>query len=160
MKASASRTVEGLLDFELSWTPCKCTHTEQLDVQGGCEDHAGVANRPAPGLDTDDDGRALAGTALSPNDDGAWTEVPPSAADISALRLKHATAWLELRLSDGYFGAQLVVLRGSRVALDRSVGSTNQGQAKVTPHDRFIVYSLGKPFAALWANLRKPVRNT
>ena len=96
---------------------------------------------------------AIAGTALSPNDDSAWTEVPPSAAGMNAVRLKHATDWLASRLSDRHFGAQLVVLRGGRVILDRSVGSTNRGQTRVTPRDRFIVYSLGKPFAALCVHL-------
>jgi len=101
---------------------------------------------------TDPDG-AIAGTALSPNDDSAWTEVLPSAAGMDALRLKRVTDWLASRLSDRHFGAQLVVLRGGRVILDRSVGSTNRGQARVTPYDRFIVYSLGKPFAALCVHL-------
>jgi CubicO group peptidase (beta-lactamase class C family) len=96
---------------------------------------------------------AIAGTALSPNDDSAWTEVPPSAAGMNAVRLKHATDWLASRLSDRHFGAQLVVLRGGRVILDRSVGSTNRDQARVTPRDRFIVYSLGKPLAALCVHL-------
>ena len=96
---------------------------------------------------------AYAGTALSPNDDSAWTEVPPSAAGMNADRLKHATDWLASRLSDRHFGAQLVVLRGGRVILDRSVGSTNRGQARVCPRDRFTVYSLGKPFAALCLHL-------
>src|SRR6476619_6106503 len=96
---------------------------------------------------------AIAGTALSPNDDSAWIEVPRSAAGMNGVRLKHATDWLASRLSDRHFGAQLVVLRGGRVILDRSVGSTNRGQARVTPRDRFVVYSLGKPFAALCVHL-------
>jgi CubicO group peptidase (beta-lactamase class C family) len=72
---------------------------------------------------------------------------------MNAARLKHVTDCVASRLKDRHFGAQLVVLRGGRVILDRSVGSTNRGQAKVTPHDRFIVYSLGKPFAALCVHL-------
>ncbi len=40
---------------------------------------------------------AIAGTALSPNDDSAWTEVPLSAAGMNAVRLKHATDWLASR---------------------------------------------------------------
>src|SRR5207237_7128933 len=38
---------------------------------------------------TDPDG-AIAGAALSPNDDSAWTELWPSAAGINAVRLTHA----------------------------------------------------------------------
>ena len=72
---------------------------------------------------------------------------------MNADRLKHVTDWQASRLEDRHFGAQLVVLRGGQVILDRSVGSTNRGQAKVTPRDRFIVYSLGKPFAALCVHL-------
>ncbi len=94
-----------------------------------------------------------AATALSPDDNSAWVEVPPSAAGLSATRLKGVTDWLESRLSDKHFGAQLVVLRSGHVVLDRSVGSTNRDHAAVTPYDRFIVYSLGKPFAALCVHL-------
>ncbi len=100
-----------------------------------------------------DAGGAVGGTALSPDDGSAWAEVPPSAAGMSAPRLKLATDWLLSRLTDRHFGAQLVVLRGGRVILDRSVGSTSRGHAAVTPSDRFIVYSLGKPFAALCVHL-------
>jgi CubicO group peptidase (beta-lactamase class C family) len=86
---------------------------------------------------------------ISPNDDNTWTEVAPRAAGIKADRLEKVSHWLASRLRDRHFGAQLVVLRGGRVVLDRSVGSTNRDHARVTPRDRFIVYSLGKPFAAL-----------
>jgi CubicO group peptidase (beta-lactamase class C family) len=95
----------------------------------------------------------IAATTISPNDDNTWTEVAPSAAGMKADRLEQVTDWLASRLSDRHFGAQLVVLRGGRVVLDRSVGSTNRDHARVTPRDRFIVYSLGKPFAALCVHL-------
>jgi CubicO group peptidase (beta-lactamase class C family) len=100
----------------------------------------------------DPDG-AISETALRPDDDGAWTEVTPSVGGMNALGLKRVTDWLASRLADRHFGAQLVVLRGGHVILDRSVGSTNRGHARVTPYDRFIVYSLGKPFAALCVHL-------
>jgi CubicO group peptidase (beta-lactamase class C family) len=63
---------------------------------------------------------------ISPNDDNTWTEVAPPAAGIEADRLEKVAHWLASRLSDRHFGAQLVVLRGGRVVLDRSVGSTNR----------------------------------
>jgi Beta-lactamase len=72
---------------------------------------------------------------------------------MKADRLEQVTNWLASRLSDRHFGAQLVVLRDGRVVLDRSVGSTNRDHARVTPCDRFVVYSLGKPFAALCVHL-------
>jgi len=90
---------------------------------------------------------------ISPNDDNTWTEVAPSAAGVKADRLDQVTHWLESRLRDGHFGAQLVVLRAGRVVLDRSIGSTNRDRARVTPRDRFVIYSLGKPFAALSVHL-------
>ena len=90
---------------------------------------------------------------ISPNDDNTWTEVAPPAAGIKADRLEKVAHWLASRLRDGHFGAQLIVLRGGRVVLDRSVGSTNRDHARVTPRDRFVIYSLGKPFAALCVHL-------
>ena len=90
---------------------------------------------------------------ISPNDDHTWTEVTPSAAGMKADGLERVTAWLASRLSDKHFGAQLAVLRGGQVVLDRSVGSTNRDHAPVTPRDRFVIYSLGKPFAALCVHL-------
>ena len=95
----------------------------------------------------------IAATTISPNDDNAWAEVAPRAAGMKADSLVQVTDWLGSRLSDRHFGAQLVVLRGGRVVLDRSVGSTNRDHARVTPRDRFVVYSLGKPFAALCVHL-------
>ena len=97
--------------------------------------------------------RQVAATTISPNDDNTWTEVAPSAAGMKADRLEQVTDWLASRLRDRHFGAQLVVLRGGRVVLDRSVGATNRDHARVTPGDRFVVYSLGKPFAALCVHL-------
>jgi CubicO group peptidase (beta-lactamase class C family) len=90
---------------------------------------------------------------ISPNDDNTWTEVAPPAAGINAGRLEKVAHWLASRLRDRHFGAQLVVLRGGQVVLDRSVGSTNRDHAPVTPRDRFVIYSLGKPFAALCVHL-------
>ena len=90
---------------------------------------------------------------ISPNDDNSWTEVAPPAAGIKADRLGKVAHWLASRLRAAHFGAQLVVLRGGRVVLDRSVGSTNRDHARVTPRDRFAIYSLGKPFAALCVHL-------
>src|SRR5207247_114028 len=95
----------------------------------------------------------IAATTISPNDDNTWTEVAPPVVGMKADRLEQVTDWLASRLSDRRFGAQLVVLRRGRVVLDRSVGSTNRDYARVTPHDRFVVYSLGKPFAALCVHL-------
>jgi CubicO group peptidase (beta-lactamase class C family) len=95
----------------------------------------------------------IAATTISPDDDNAWTEAAPSATGMNSDRLRHVTHWLASRLSDRHFGAQLVVLRGGRVILDRSVGSTNRRRAPVTPSDRFVVFSLGKPFAALCLHL-------
>ena len=92
-------------------------------------------------------------TTISPDDDSSWTEVVPPAVGVKPDRLEQVTNWLASRLSDRHFGAQLVVLRGGRVVLDRSVGSTNRDHARVTPRDRFVVYSLGKPFAALCVHL-------
>jgi CubicO group peptidase (beta-lactamase class C family) len=95
----------------------------------------------------------IGATTISPNDDNAWTEVTPSAAGMKADRLEQVTDRLASRLSDRHFGAQLVVLRGGRVVLDRSVGFTNRDHARMTPRDRLVVYSLGKPFAALCVHL-------
>ena len=92
-------------------------------------------------------------TTISPDDDSSWTEVVPPAVGVKPDRLEQVTNWLASRLSDRHFGAQLVVLRGGRVVLDRSAGSTNRDHARVTPRDRFVVYSLGKPFAALCVHL-------
>lgn len=77
----------------------------------------------------------------------------PPAVAVKADHLVRVTDWLASRLSDRHFGAQLVVLRGGQVVLDRSVGSTNRDHSRVTPRDRFVVYSLGKPFAALCVHL-------
>jgi len=95
----------------------------------------------------------IAAGTISLNDDHIWAEVVPSVAGMNADRLKKVTDWLRSRLNDRHFGAQLVVLRGAQVVLDRSLGSTNREHARVTPHDRFVVYSLGKPFAALCVHL-------
>src|SRR5580692_3327107 len=95
----------------------------------------------------------IAATTISPNDDSTWTEIEPTAAGMKADRLEQVTNRLASRLTDRHFGAQLVVLRNGRVVLDRSVGSTNRDHAPVTPCDRFVVYSLGKPFAALCVHM-------
>jgi CubicO group peptidase (beta-lactamase class C family) len=91
--------------------------------------------------------------ATSINDDNMWRQAAPSVAGMNADRLKKVTDWLRARISDRHFGAQLVVLRSAQLVLDCSLGSTNRDRSRVTPHDRFVVYSLGKPFAALCVHL-------
>ena len=46
---------------------------------------------------------------LSPNDDSAWTEVPPSAAGMNAVRLKHATDWTTFGLPRSAWGERVVI---------------------------------------------------
>jgi CubicO group peptidase (beta-lactamase class C family) len=96
---------------------------------------------------------AGSGSTLSLDDDPACVEVAAAAAGMHPLRLSRVTDWLAARLADRRFGAQLVVLHSGRVVVDRAVGSTNRDHAVVTPFDRFVVYSLGKPFAALCVHL-------
>ena len=108
----------------------------------------------AAGLDVTATGPSSPTQQLRSSDRAPWKEIDPDSLGIDPHGLEAVLKWLESRLKHPRFGGQLVVLRRGRVVLDRTVGSTNLRRATtVTPLSRFLIYSLGKPYAALCVHL-------